>query len=70
MILEVTVNLGKIYTLEANGDPNMTLQKLKAKGFDSVCIARLVSSGHEYVVYDPEQVLRISWTTNTTHETV
>ena len=66
MILEETVALGRIHTLDANGDPNMTLQKLKVKGFDSVCIARPVSSGHEYVVYDPKQVLRISWTTNTT----
>jgi hypothetical protein len=37
----------------------MTLQKLKSKGFDSVCIARAVSSGHEYVVYDPRQVMSI-----------
>ena len=59
VILEVTVALGRIHTLDANGDPNMTLQKLKALGFDSVCIARPVSSGQEYVVYDPEQVLRI-----------
>ena len=59
VILEATVALGRIHTLDANGDPNMTLQKLKAKGFDSVCIARPVSSGQEYVVYDPEQVLRI-----------
>ena len=59
VILEATVALGRIHTLDANGDPNMTLQKLKAMGFDSVCIARPVSSGQEYVVYDPEQVLRI-----------
>jgi hypothetical protein len=59
VILEATVALGRIHTLDANGDPNMTLQKLKALGFDSVCIARPVSSGQEYVVYDPEQVLRI-----------
>ena len=39
----------------------MTLQKLKAKGFDSVCIARAVSGGQEYVVYDPRQVLSIDW---------
>ena len=47
MILEVTVALGRIHTL-VNGDPTMTLQKLKAKGFDSVCIARAVSGGQEY----------------------
>ena len=59
VILEATVALGKIHTLAANGDPTMTLQKLKSMGFDSVCIARAVSSGHEYVVYDPGQVQRI-----------
>jgi hypothetical protein len=61
LILEVTVALGKIHTLDANGDPSMTLQKLKSKGFDSVCIARAVSSGQEYVVYDLRQVLSIDW---------
>jgi len=62
VILEATVALGKILTLDANGDPSMTLQKLKAMGFDSVCIARSVSSGQEYVVYDPVQVLSIEET--------
>ena len=61
VILEATVALGKIHTLEAAGDPNMTLQKLKSLGFDSVCIARQVSRGHEYVVYNPKQVLSIRW---------
>ena len=60
VILEAKVDLGGIHTLDANGDPNMTLQKLKSLGdFDSVCIARPVSSGQEYVVYDPKQVLCI-----------
>jgi len=59
VILEATVSLGKVLTLDATGDPDMTLQKLKSMGFDSVCIARAVSSGQEYVVYDPEQVLSI-----------
>ena len=59
--LEATVSLGRIHTLEADGDPNMTLQKLQSLGFDSVCIARQVSSGQEYVVYDPKQVLSINW---------
>ena len=61
VILEATVALGSIHTLEAAGDPSMTLQKLQSLGFDSVCIARQVSSGHEYVVYDPKQVLSINW---------
>jgi hypothetical protein len=55
VILEATVALGKILTLDAAGDPTMTLQKLKSKEYDSVCIARAVSSGQEYVVYDPKQ---------------
>ena len=61
VILEVTVDLGRIHTLDANGDPSMTRQKLQFEGFDSVCIARAVSSGQEYVVYDPRQVLSIEW---------
>ena len=61
VILEATVALGKILTLDAAGDPTMTLQKLKSKEYDSVCIARAVSSGQEYVVYDPKQVLSINW---------
>ncbi len=59
VILEATVALGRILTLEAAGDRSMTLQKLKDKGFESVCIARPVSSGQEYVVYNPKQVLSI-----------
>ena len=59
MILEATVALGRIHTLPRDGDPQMTLQKLKDLGFDSVCIARAVSSGQEYVVYDPNQVKSI-----------
>ena len=59
VVLKATVRLGKILTLQANGDRSMTLQKLRGMGFDSVNIAREVSSGHEYVVYDPAQVLKI-----------
>ena len=61
VILEATVALGRIYTLEAAGDPAMTLQKLNSLGYNSVCIARAVSSGHEYVVYDPKQVSAIQY---------
>ena len=59
VILEATVALGRIHTLEAAGDPTMTLQKLNSLGYNSVCIARAVSSGQEYVVYDPKQVSAI-----------
>lgn len=59
IILKAYVSLGKILTLESGGDKSMTLGKLKSQGFDSVCIARQVSSGHEYVVYDPARVLWI-----------
>jgi hypothetical protein len=61
VILEATVSLGRIHTLEAAGDRSMTLQELQSLGFDSVCIARPVSRGQEYVVYDPKQVLSIRW---------
>ena len=60
VILEASVKLGKVKTLESNGDPNMNLQKLTRQGFHSVCIARPVQSGHEYVVYDPDQVLKVT----------
>ena len=62
VILEATVSLGRIHTLESGGDRTMTLSQLRSLAggpFDSVCIARAVSSGHEYVVYDPKQVLSI-----------
>merc|ERR1719191_782648 len=59
IILKAYVSLGKILTLESRGDKSMTLGKLQSQGFDSVCIARQVSSGHEYVVYDPARVLWI-----------
>lgn len=59
VILRAYVHLGKIKTLDANGDTKMTRDKLHRNGYDSVCIARQVSSGHEYVVYDPAQVLYI-----------
>jgi hypothetical protein len=59
VILKAYVHIGKIKTLEANGDTSMTSDKLKKEGYDAVCIARKVSSGQEYVVYDPAQVLFI-----------
>ena len=59
VILKAYVRLGKILTLEAEGDKGMTPDKLKREGYNSVCIARKVSSGQEYVVYDPDQVLFI-----------
>lgn len=57
--LKAYVRLGRILTLREDGDEEMCWQKLSSKGFDSVCIARRVESGHEYVVYDPAQVLYI-----------
>lgn len=59
IILQAYVSLGKILTLEADGDKLMTPEKLNGMHYDSVCIARKVSSGHEYVVYDPKRVLLI-----------
>jgi hypothetical protein len=63
--LEATVALGKIHTLDANGDSTMSLQKLNSLGYNSVCIARAVSSGQEYVVYDPRRVLAIQYAPRT-----
>jgi hypothetical protein len=65
VILEATVALGKIHTLDANGDSTMSLQKLNSLGYNSVCIARAVSSGQEYVVYDPRRVLAIQYAPRT-----
>lgn len=60
VILEATVRLGKIKTLESSGDSSITRSKLRSMGgYESVCIARSVQAGHEYVVYDPKQVLSI-----------
>ena len=59
VILKAYVSLGKILTLEADGDPSMTLAKLSRMGFDSACVARKVFSGQEYVVYEPSNVLKI-----------
>jgi hypothetical protein len=59
VILRAFVRMGKILTLDADGDTRMSLHKLRRQGYDSVCIARTVSSGHEYVVYDPAQVLYV-----------
>jgi hypothetical protein len=59
VILEATVSLGRIHTLERDGDHTMSHARLLSMGFDSVCIARGVASGQEYVVYDPAQVLEI-----------
>ena len=59
VILEATVALGRIHTLEAAGDPSMTLQKLQSLGFESVCIAKPGSHGQEYVMDNPKQVLSI-----------
>jgi hypothetical protein len=55
VILEALVALGKTHSLDANVVRNMTLQTLKSSGYDSVCLA--ASSGQEYVVFDPKQVL-------------
>ena len=57
--MKASVRLGKIHTLEQHGDRSMSLAKLRTMGFDSVCIARAVHRGQEYVVYDPAQVLKI-----------
>ena len=57
VILRAQVKLGRVLKLTAEGDPNMTLERLLQRGYDSVMIPR--PGGTEYVVYIPEQVLGI-----------
>ena len=52
--LECRVQVGKVKTVSANGDPSITCRSLRREGYDSVLIPR--QNGHEYVVYDWAQV--------------
>jgi hypothetical protein len=58
-ILEATVSLGKVLDLTKDGDKSITLQTLRAQGFDSVSIPRNGNPGTEYVVYDTRQIRNI-----------
>jgi hypothetical protein len=58
-ILEATVSLGKVLDLTFDGDKSITLQTLRAQGFDSVSVPRNGNPGTEYVVYDTRQISNI-----------
>lgn len=53
IVLKCQVALGRTLTLDDDGDPNMTLDKLNGMGYDSVKILR---TGDEYAVYEPWRV--------------
>lgn len=57
VVLQARVELGRTKTLEAM-DPSITLESLKASGYDSVRLTAL--HGDEFVVYDSLQVTRIA----------
>ena len=57
-MITASVRLGRVKTIDANGDKSITLQSLKAEGYDSVMIPR--PGGMEYVVYDKAQCTVIS----------
>lgn len=57
IVLKCQVTLGRTLTLDDDGDPTMTLDKLNAKGYDSVKILR---NGDEYAVYEPSRVRVLS----------
>ncbi len=58
-ILAATVSLGKVLAIGFDGDKSITLETLRARGFDSVSIPRNGNPGTEYVVYDYRQVTNI-----------
>eukprot|EP00035_Acanthoeca_spectabilis_P008450 m.154098 g.154098 ORF g.154098 m.154098 type:complete len:385 (+) comp14363_c0_seq6:135-1289(+) len=58
-VLCARVRLGRCKTIRPNGDGTLSLQTLQQQGFDSVMIPR--NGGTEYVVYDPNQVVSVSF---------
>jgi hypothetical protein len=58
-ILAATVNLGNVLAIGFHGDQSITLQSLRAQGYDSVRIPRHGNPGTEYVVYDTAQIKNI-----------
>ncbi len=61
-MITVSVRLGRVKIIGANGDNSITLQSLRAEGYDSVQIPR--PGGTEYIVYDQAQcdVLKVEQT--------
>jgi hypothetical protein len=58
-ILAATVILGNVLAIGFNGDPSITRETLRARGYDSVSIPRHGNPGTEYVVYDTMQIKNI-----------
>lgn len=58
VVLTADVRLGRVKTLDMNGDPTMTFERLEKEGYDSTMIMR--PGGIEYVVYNPDQVSNIA----------
>lgn len=56
VILECTVDIGAFKALGKEGDRHVTLERLRAEGYDSVRIQRDLGSGQEYVVYESWRV--------------
>jgi len=58
IILECWVNLGRVLRLTENGDYSLDKNVIQSRGHDSALIPR--SRGHEYAVYDPKRVMKIT----------
>ena len=54
VVLRCKVKLGKVKQISKYGDYDITFDKLSSEGYDSVLIPR--DNGHEYVVYNWDQV--------------
>jgi hypothetical protein len=53
VVIKCEVDLGKVHKVGFDGDESLCLSRLKAKGCNSVSIAR---KGTEYCVYEPQRV--------------
>ncbi len=58
-ILAADVTLGNVLAIGYDGDRTITLENLRARGYDSVSIPRNGNPGTEYVVYDTSQIKNI-----------
>ena len=58
-ILAADVTLGNVLAIGYDGDRTITLENLRARGYDSVSIPRNGTPGTEYVVYHTSQIKNI-----------
>jgi hypothetical protein len=58
-ILAADVSLGKVLEIGEHGDRTITLENLRARGYDSVRVPRNGNPGTEYVVYHTSQIKNI-----------